>query len=447
MESRIQTFTYPNGEIQRVHTVTLDSWKKLEYLQPEPAADALDRFAHIYRAFLVPAAPWLFGNLVMFCLPRELEATLPMEDPGCGSLSQPLTAAALVLKAGLRIRDGKPHFRTPQARQLWQQLEEKNCIRLVQGNLPATQVIPVSDQVGYLTQAAPEAALKVNAPFFIMDPFDSATAHDHVGNCIGLCVKDGSVLRPPQFQREALMVRQDGSVSVETPRLEDLTLEVGGRRYRVGVNARAYSRPKATHTPPGSGLRLVIVGDQVVAVKQGGRVAVPSSGFVLCPQGDCAVKAGDPVVYRGMEDVVFGIQVGNSVIRRGQITQGFRSPFYNIRRLEPVAFPPSLYPMDFEKDRAARIVLGADGAGRPMLLWAEGRGKLRYTPGEDSCGASLSELGPICAKVGMKEAVNLDGGGSAQLLLRGVRSLMLADRNEDNTEAQRPVPMSLVVWE
>ena len=38
MESQIKTFSYPNGEIQRVQLVRLEDWSALEYLRP--AAEA-----------------------------------------------------------------------------------------------------------------------------------------------------------------------------------------------------------------------------------------------------------------------------------------------------------------------------------------------------------------------------------------------------------------------
>ena len=63
-----------------------------------------------------------------------------------------------------------------------------------------------------------------------------------------------------------------------------------------------------------------------------------------------------------------------------------------------------------------------------MLLWAEGAAKFGYVPGKGSCGASQTELADICADVGMVNAVNLDGGGSAQILVNNRRSLMLSDR-------------------
>ena len=114
--------------------------------------------------------------------------------------------------------------------------------------------------------------------------------------------------------------------------------------------------------------------------------------------------------------------------------------------MDPVPFPPSLYPMDFEKARAARIALGCDKEGKPVVFWAEGAGKLGYVLGEDSTGASLSEMADIAAELGLVQAVNLDGGGSAQILVENARSLRISDRNkEDNSDAERLVPVGLIV--
>ena len=129
----------------------------------------------------------------------------------------------------------------------------------------------------------------------------------------------------------------------------------------------------------------------------------------------------------------------------GVPTDAFISRFYNIRKLEKIPFPPSLYPMDFENARAARMALGADTQGNPLLLWAEGANKLGHTPGQDSCGASLADMARVCCALGMTEAVNLDGGGSAQILLHNRRQLMISDRRPDHSEAERPVPLGLIV--
>ena len=182
----------------------------------------------------------------------------------------------------------------------------------------------------------------------------------------------------------------------------------------------------------------------LVDVVRGGGCPVPASGFVL----RLAEQAGAPggaVAYGGIEGLLFGIQAGNSLVRGGAPTEGFVSRFWNVREPWRTPFPPSLYPLDYEKARAARIALGADAAGKPLLLWAEGAAKIGHRPGEDSCGASLSEFAAICRDVGMVEGVNLDGGGSAQILLDGKRALQISDRRDDGSEQERAVPLGLMV--
>ena len=446
MQSEIRTFSYPNGDIQRVQIVRWEDWRQLAFLQPEPSEDALDCFAGIYRKFLVPACPWLFGNMVMFRLPEDLHTNFPRETGRYGLVADRLTAAAAALKAGVRITAGKPVFRNPEIEAFWRALEQRDCIRIVSGKLPVTTIIPLENCSGYLTETHIDAAMKVNASFFIMDKFDCATVYDHIGTPFGLNVKEGLVTRPPLYNREALLVKADGTVSVRNLDVRDLDMEIGGYIFRHGKNCRIFTRPRHLCSLPGNRQALVIIGNRVAAAGSG-CLPVPASGFVLCPRVPLDVRPGDPVIYRGLEDISFGIQVGNSILKDGIKTAKFHSRFYNIRALEPVPYPPSLYPMDFNHARAARIALGADCQGRPMILWAEGAAKFGYVPGKGSCGASLREMADLCSDAGMVNAVNLDGGGSAQLLMNNHRALEISDRNRsDCSEAERPVPLALAVF-
>lgn len=443
MKSEIKCYTCPEGEIQRVQIVRPESWDALQFWKLPYEEPALSCFADIYRLYLVPACPWIFGNLVMFRLPEDVKADFPL-DTKYGTVADRLTAAAAALRQGVKIRRGKPVFSDEKVKAFWETLEARDCIRIVRGKLPVTTIIPVGPLSGYLSRNRTDAALKANASFFIMDRFDCATVFDHIGTPLGLQVKDGVVLNPPLYDREALLVKKGGSVSVEPVSVNRLTLEIGGQTWRVGENAALCTRPSRARVE-GKGKKLVIVGGRVAAVCEG-RADIPASGFVLRPAEPCNAKPGDRVVYHGMEDVAFGIQVGNSILRNGEKTLAFRSKFYNIRHLEPIAYPPSLYPMDFNGARAARMALGADKNGKPLLLWAEGAAKLGHTPGVDSRGATLRDMAEFCADAGMVNAVNLDGGGSAQMLLGNKRSLMTSDRNgADGTEAERPVPLALII--
>jgi len=465
MNTEVKVYEYPGGEIQRVQVVRFEDWAELDFLHPKYNEAALGCFYDIYRNFLVPGCPEIFGRMIMFRVPDDLDVELPSDSKKYGTVADRLTAASIVLQDGVKIADGKPVFKNEQAKRLWQALEERDCVRIVCGKMPFTKVIPVGNTVGYMSEQDVDAAMKVNASFFIMDPIDCATIYDQVGTVFGLCVKDGVVESPPLFGREALLVKRDGSASIAQPNVRELVIEINGKQYHHGGNATIYTRPERAKTPGGAGVKVVIVGRKVVAVKESGSVEIPASGFVMCIEGEtgkcnCAcrnvaagadectedVVAGDCVTYRGMEDIKFGIQVGNSIIRDGVKTEQFISRFYNVRKLERVPFPPSLYPLDFEKARAARIALGADKDGKPMLFWAEGAGKLKYVAGEDSTGASLTEMAEIAADIGMANGINLDGGGSAQILIKNQRTLRISDRNTaDNSDAERLVPLGLIV--
>jgi hypothetical protein len=329
-------------------------------------------------------------------------------------------------------------------KKFWQTLESQDCIRIVRGKLPITTIIPIGREAGFMTETEPDAAMKVNGSFFIMDPFDCATPYDHIGATFSLFVKDGVVEHPPMYEREALIVKKDGQVTIAQPSIRDLSVTIGGHTFIHGQNARFYTRPTWARTPIGRGKSLVIIGRRVAAVCDGS-APVPGSGFVIRTNDCCDIKAGDTVIYSGMEDVLFGIQVGNSIIRDGVKTEGFISKFYNIKGISRIAFPPSLYPLDYNGARAARIAIGADREGKPMILWAEGAAKLGHKSGVDSCGASLADMARICTELGMVNGVNLDGGGSAQILVNNKRSLMISDRNTDFTESERPVPMGLII--
>lgn len=445
MQTELHTFPCGENELLRVQLVRLQSWEQLDFLQPETSAPVFDSFDRVYRQFLIPARPEIFGQVILFRLPEELRDAVPPCPGFAGQVADPLTAAAAVLRRGVKLVGGKPAFFSRAVREFWKKLETADCIRTVCGKLPMTQIIPVGETAGYLSETEPEAALKANASFFIMDPFDCATVYDHVGEAFGLRVKDGVVAAPPLFDREALLVRGDGSVRVENVDIRQLTVEVAGVRYRDGENAVLYTRPQHRRTPPRRGVKLIVVGCRVAAVTRRSRVVIPAGGFVLCPGADCKAKPGDAVAYHGLEDVRFGLQVGNSIVRGGEPTQTFLSRFYNIRKLEKIPFPPSLYPMDFENARAARMALGADAQGHPLLLWAEGANKLGHVPGQDSCGASLADMARVCCALGMTAAVNLDGGGSAQILLHNRREMHISDRRADGSDAERPVPLGLIV--
>ena len=467
MKSEVRVFDRGNGEIQRVQVVSWDDWSQLDFLYlkqetVEQQKRALSCFHHIYKNFLIPTKPWIFPQMVLFVLSEDDEmmdvlvecakAGIHVEEESVyyasekyGNVSDPLTIATILLQEGIRIKKQQVQFLNPQAERLYRELEKRGCAHVVCGKYPKTKVIPVGRFAGYLSEVEKDAKIKANANFFIMDPFDCATVYDQVGTPFGMCIKDGVVEMPPLYNREALLIEQEGASYISEKDIHELIVGIGDKTYVSGKNAVIYTRPKYAKTPDDNRVKVVIVGRQIVAVKRSGSVPVPASGFVLSIKGG-KMAPGDMVTYHGLKDVKFGLQIGNSIIRKGVKTEQFISKFYDIYKLQRTPYPPSLYPMDFEGARAARMALGADTDGKPVLFWAEGKGKLEYVPGRDSTGASLTEMAEIAEALGLRNAVNLDGGGSAQILFEGERALRISDRNtEDNSDAERLVPAGLVL--
>ncbi|MBQ1508323.1 MAG: phosphodiester glycosidase family protein, partial [Erysipelotrichaceae bacterium] len=332
----------------------------------------------------------------------------------------------------------------PVTEDLFHKLEERGCLKIAQGKRKTLSFHPVGRESGYLSRNETDASLRVNASFFLMDLLDLGSIYDHAMTPFGFAVKDGTVLQPPCFGREVLKAHKDGSVSVGKTDLNDLTVLIDGKEYIHGQNCHFCSRPEYKRSPKG-GFDLVVSLREVAAVREGGNTEVPSSGFLIHLDHDPQLRDRH-VSYHCEEDLLFAIQVGNSAVINGKKTETFLSPFYHYLRPWTVSYPPSFYPLNYRKDRAPRIVLGADQQGKPMLVWFEGAGKFGYDPKNDSAGASLSEAADICLDLGMYNGVHLDGGGSAEILFGKKRLLKVSDRNEkDFSEKERAVPLGLFI--
>jgi hypothetical protein len=89
---------------------------------------------------------------------------------------------------------------------------------------------------------------------------------------------------------------------------------------------------------------------------------------------------------------------------------------------------------DFRTTRHPRTVAGLDGSGRVWLLAIDGR-----RPGH-SLGASFAALARLARHLGLVDVVNLDGGGSTTMVVRG----RIVNRPSD-LRGPRPVSDALVV--
>lgn len=136
----------------------------------------------------------------------------------------------------------------------------------------------------------------------------------------------------------------------------------------------------------------------------------PLTGLPSIPRGDL-LQAGPALVA-----------AGRPVVREGDDPEGFSAG-------------SGQFDSDITAGRHPRAALGFDGA-RLLAVTSEGR-----APGE--AGLTLAELAALMAGLGAQEAINLDGGGSASLVIDG--RLVNRPREADGRDVPggRPIATAL----
>ncbi|MCQ2412442.1 MAG: phosphodiester glycosidase family protein [Sphaerochaetaceae bacterium] len=444
MKSEIQTFHYENGDLQRVQVVNFEDFGKLRFTRPDYDPQSFVRLCSLFRDFIIKKYAKIFGKIVIFRLPDDENVPFDMEHSTYGKLYDPLVAVNMAFRRSVHSKHRKLVFLDETVKSYFQSLEASGDLVVVEGNRDSVSFLSFGKGMGFLSQVAEQAQLAFNCSFFVMDMFDCATVFDRDGVPLGLALQDGKILNPPQFGREALFVGCDGSVQIRKPDIRQLVVTVDGIDYEHTKGCTFYTRPERRRTPKGK-TDIVVVDSRVVALNPKGHSPIPCGGFVIQCENEVPEISDTRVTYKGYDDAIFAVQVGNSAVVDGRPTDRFLSPFYKIWNVFSTAFPPSLYPMDYEHARAPRIVFGADADAKPMVMWFEGAGKFGYEQGKGSCGASLSECAKIAKALGMQNGVHLDGGGSAQILLGAKRSLALSDRRADDfSEVERAIPLGLL---
>ena len=446
MDTELHTYRYENGDIQKVQEVILDDFDCLDIFKPVYDKKSFDNLCDLFENFIITKYAMVFGKIILFTLPDGVNVPFKDEDEEYGHIYSEYAKTAVAFKKSIKVTGKKLKFTDKTCEDFYNYLKDNNCLRLVEGRRNSLDVMPVGKNMGFMTKTCPKAKLKVNSSFFVMDKFDCATVYDVVGTGIGLSVKNGKIFNPPMYDRETLMVDGNDKVSIRKTSLKDVEIIIDGKIYRDGEKVHFLSRPNYRKSVKG-GIDIVAVDNRVVAVKKKGNAHVPSGGYIIHLDDVNDFKVDDVnVTYKGFTDLKFALQVGNSAIVDGVKTTHFISPFYDFRKLIYPAYPPSMYPLKYDKDRAPRIVLGVKDGGRPCILWFEGAGKFGYKAGKESCGVSLKEVADICEELNIVNAINLDGGGSAEILIENKRFLKISDRvPETFEEKERAIPYGLIV--
>jgi len=261
------------------------------------------------------------------------------------------------------------------------------------------------------------------------------------GEPLGMLVIDGEWVSHPIFGRAALGVMEDGRVvidnvefdgSVELPDVGTLRLTGINARHREAPELIAYNRrwggsvsaaPQTTH---------VSITDRGVIsrVETGaGESFVPAGGWVVSGTGANAAE---------LAKAQLGTRVDLSVAtnpRWDGLLHALGGGPRLVKDGQPhVTAQQEHFRSDVRLGTAARTAVGVDADGRLLLVTVGGRAA------NSRRGMTLADLASVLAKLGAKDAMNLDGGSSSTLAV-GSRVV-----NKPSSGWERAVSNALLVF-
>jgi Phosphodiester glycosidase len=296
------------------------------------------------------------------------------------------------------------------------------------------------------------------------------------GDPIGVVISDGRLVSEPLEGRSALLVPRDPAAPPVVRTLQfDGRVDASGRSRIVdGVDRLrgfipacggrggdtpterpngtlvchdaseliAYDRRFGHRTRPArTGVEVTVRHGVATSVSRGGSTTIPSHGVVLSGSGDAAsflrrvrpretvgvdlsfAADGQPIVAG---DYAAALSGGPRVLRDGQADIQAAAEGY-----EPPNDPGWAHRI---ADRNPRTMAGVDDAGRLIMATVDGR-----QPGY-SVGLSYVEGAALMRALGARDAINLDGGGSATMVVRG-----RVVNSPSDDEGERPVADALAV--
>ncbi|MBP2627205.1 MAG: Protein of unknown function periplasmic [Firmicutes bacterium] len=249
-----------------------------------------------------------------------------------------------------------------------------------------------------------KAIAAVNASYFALS-----------GEILGLLKIDGEIVSTSDLDRTAFGLMPDGKIMIDQiDYLGSITLPDGRAVAITGVNHERgtndlilYNNYYDSMTGTNEfGSDYIINNGKITAIAHG-NAAIPPGGVVLSAHGI-------------MEKTLVGLKVGDKI----KITQTLGEKWD--KTIDAISAGPRLvkngsvfltskeedFPSDITSGRAPRTAIGTTKDGHVILLVVDGRQ-------QSSVGMTLLELALLMQEYGAVDAMNLDGGGSSEMVVGG----------------------------
>jgi exopolysaccharide biosynthesis protein len=269
------------------------------------------------------------------------------------------------------------------------------------------------------------------------------------GDSTGTLQIDGKLLSEPDRGRAAVgfLRTAQGTRLVMGHLTWQGSVSAGGQRRRVdGINRPRGRNELVLFTPEfhdttltdDTGTEVIVRGGTVEEVRDNaGSSTIPANGFVISATGTArhwararlrkGVKVAASVGLKPMSRTV------SNPWPEAEDVLGAGPKLVTAGRLDITAAREKMLPT-FATDRHPRTAIAALGGGRALLAVVDGR-----QPGL-SIGMTLAELARLLIEFGAVEAINLDGGGSTTMVVKGA----IVNRPSDPT-GERPVSDAILV--
>jgi len=241
----------------------------------------------------------------------------------------------------------------------------------------------------------------------------------------GILALAGKVLSEPSRKRPGLAVSNAGGKTRLAVVDVDFAAEVvpakGAGRRIDGVNRPRLDDELILYTPEfnrttltgPSGAEAVVAGGRIRSVRDGrGDASIPKDGWVVSGHGASRAWILKNMKERARAELKSRVRLRPSPPFAPEFVLGGGPRL--VRGGRPAAASdPGIYPEGFAAARHPRTAVGVRADGRVLLVTVDGRQP------ELSVGMTIAELASLLIELGAAEAVNMDGGGSTAMVVRG----------------------------
>ncbi len=259
---------------------------------------------------------------------------------------------------------------------------------------------------------------------------------------LGMLVINREWISHPMYGRAALGIMEDGRVVIDNVKFDGSAELSGiGRLRLTGMNARhevkgeliAYNKHWGSYVARGQGTTHVTIEDPGVIGQvntRGGETFIPANGWVLSGTG-----ANAAALAKAQPGTLADVSIATDPSWDGLVHALGAGPMLVKDGRPHVTAQQERFRSDVRLGSAPRTAVGIHADGRLMLVTVDGR-----STGSSRRGMTLAELASAMAKLGARDAMNLDGGSSSTL---AVASRVV---NKQGTGWERAVPNALLVF-